>query len=157
MVSASMVSSSSVCTKCGTSKKSGKRSCCAHGGAWFENCGDAGNTKFDHTWTEGIRACKDLVTSASVKSSLQTIMLHRVGVIDHPLNILQLQNATQQQTNISQLATFETSSMPDVVSTDSEDSVRITKAVVCMVFLIYHFSTVDVVELCRHDELIEMK
>ena len=84
-------------------------------------------------------------------------MLHRVGVIDHPLNILQLQNATQQQTNTSQLATFETSSMPDVVSTDSEDSVRITKAVVCMVFLIYHFSTVDVVELCRHDELIEMK
>ena len=48
----------SACTKCGTIKKSGKRSCCARGGAWFKNCGDAGDTKFDHTWVQGIQACK---------------------------------------------------------------------------------------------------
>ena len=46
------------CPRCGTINKSGKRSCCARGGAWFRNCGDAGNTKFDHTWVEGIQACK---------------------------------------------------------------------------------------------------
>ena len=46
------------CPKCGVTKKSGKRSCCARGGAWFENCGDPGDSKFDHTWDEGVGACK---------------------------------------------------------------------------------------------------
>ena len=27
-------------------EKSGKLSCCARGGAWFNNCGDAGDAKF---------------------------------------------------------------------------------------------------------------
>ena len=48
----------STCLKCGTSKKSGKRTCCARGGAWFKNCGDAGDEKFEHTWAEGIRVCQ---------------------------------------------------------------------------------------------------
>ena len=47
----------SVCPRCGTNKKSGKHSCCARDGAWFKNCGDGGDTKFDHTWAEGIQAC----------------------------------------------------------------------------------------------------
>jgi len=33
-------------------------SCCGRGGSWFKNCGRAGNTKFQHTWYEGIQACK---------------------------------------------------------------------------------------------------
>ena len=45
------------CAKCGTTK-AGKRSCCARGGTWFENCGQAGDTQFDHTWTDGIETCK---------------------------------------------------------------------------------------------------
>ena len=49
---------SSTCTKCGTFTKSGKPSCCARGGAWFNKCGDPGDSKFGHTWGEGIRACK---------------------------------------------------------------------------------------------------
>ena len=48
----------SICSKCGSLKRSGKRSCCARGGAWFKNCGDAGDTQFDHTWAEGMKACK---------------------------------------------------------------------------------------------------
>ena len=54
---------SPVCSKCGTMKKSGKPSCCARGGAWFKNCGDAGDPKFDYTWTEGIHACKSMLLS----------------------------------------------------------------------------------------------
>ena len=49
---------SGTCSKCGTFKKSGKRSCCANGGSWAKNCGDDGDSKFDHTWIEGIVACK---------------------------------------------------------------------------------------------------
>ena len=48
----------SVCPKCGITRKSGKTSCCAHGGSWFKNCGGAGNAKLDHTWYEGIKACR---------------------------------------------------------------------------------------------------
>ena len=46
------------CPKCGTTKTSGRLSCCARGGAWFKNCGDVGDAKFSHSWIEGIQACK---------------------------------------------------------------------------------------------------
>ena len=48
----------SACAKCGVMRKSGKRSCCVSGGAWFKQCGNPGDAKFEHTWSEGIRACK---------------------------------------------------------------------------------------------------
>ena len=47
-----------VCRKCVTMKKSGKKTCCGRGGAWFKKCGNSRNTKLEHTWYEGIRACK---------------------------------------------------------------------------------------------------
>ena len=48
----------SACPKCGTIAKSGKSSCCGRGGSWFKSCGGAGNTRLEHTWYEGINACK---------------------------------------------------------------------------------------------------
>merc|ERR1712032_1119383 len=51
---------SSACFKCGIITKSGKISCCGRGGSWFRNCGSAGNAKLEHTWYEGIQACKTL-------------------------------------------------------------------------------------------------
>ena len=51
-------SASPLCPKCGINAKSGKLSCCAPGGAWFKKCGGVGDASFDHTWTEGIQACK---------------------------------------------------------------------------------------------------
>ena len=42
------------CPNCGT--KDGKLSCCAPGGSWFRKCGNG--DKFDHTWFEGVQACK---------------------------------------------------------------------------------------------------
>ena len=46
------------CSKCGINEKSDKRSCCAPGGAWFKNCGSARNRTIDHTWVEGVEACR---------------------------------------------------------------------------------------------------
>ena len=57
---------SSVCSKCGSIAKSGKMSCCARGGSWFKNCGGAGNTRLQHTWYEGIQACKARSQSKTV-------------------------------------------------------------------------------------------
>ena len=48
--------SGSVCPQCGTNKLSGKASCCAPDGAWFELCGEG--DAFKHTFAEGLRACK---------------------------------------------------------------------------------------------------
>ena len=53
-----------VCSKCGTTRQSGKRSCCARGGAWFKKCGDVGDTHVDHTWAEGVIACKGKLWAA---------------------------------------------------------------------------------------------
>ena len=88
-------SSSSGCVKCGTTKRSGKRSCCAPGGAWFKNCGNAGDTKFDHTWVEGIEACKDFVTSGSV--SIQSLLQ---AMPPHDGSTDQTRNSTQHRTNV---------------------------------------------------------
>ena len=65
------------CSKCGIFKQSGKLSCCARGGAWFKNCGNAGDAHFDHTWFEGIQACK----SKSRDSDSWLLHLHYGGYV----------------------------------------------------------------------------
>ena len=62
------MATSAVCPKCGITKKSGKMSCCGRGGSWFGNCGSAGGTKLDHTWVEGLQACKSQRQSETVIS-----------------------------------------------------------------------------------------
>ena len=57
---ATATTSSLVCPRCVRVKKSGRRTCCARGGAWFRNCGAGGDTRFDHTWAEGLQACSGL-------------------------------------------------------------------------------------------------
>ena len=55
---ASTTANTMTCPNCGTFKKSGRVSCCAPGGAWFKNCGGAGNKNVDHRWSDGMEACK---------------------------------------------------------------------------------------------------
>ena len=119
------ISTGSGCAKCGTIKQSGKRSCCARGGAWFKNCGNAGDKQFGHTWAEGIQTCQGFATSISVESPLE-ILLHHVGVIVHP------RNNTQQQTNTS-----PPGNMSGSVVTDSKEFVGIPKITVgiCVLYI----------------------
>ena len=65
--------STSICPKCGTIEKSGKTSCCGRGGSWFKTCGSFGNSNLDHTWSEGIWACK---TSAQSKTAIDQQLKH---------------------------------------------------------------------------------
>ena len=46
------------CPRCGAKNDSGRSSCCGRGGAWFKNCGPPGDQDVDHTWLEGLQACK---------------------------------------------------------------------------------------------------
>jgi hypothetical protein len=106
---------SPACPKCGSIKKSGKLSCCARGGAWFKNCGDAGDPHFDHTWVEGIQACKKNVRSNLVNPPL--IMFHHESNNGNPLN------TSHQHTKIY----YPTESLSDVDSMNSEDCVELSK------------------------------
>ena len=106
------------CAHCSTTAKSGKSSCCARGGAWFKNCGDAGDTNFTHTWSEGIQACKAFSSSVSVKSSLQIPVGHVDGIYN-PLNVSQSRNTTPEQTDV-----YAPGSMFNAVITNSRDCGR---------------------------------
>ena len=114
--SQSTLSNRQGCAACGIVKKSGKRSCCARGGAWFKNCGDAGDGKFDHTWTEGIQACKGVASSISVKLSLKEYLLLEASAMAYTINTTLSQNATQQ----AQMNIYRTDSMPNTVTMNSK-------------------------------------
>ena len=66
-----------VCSKCAVTKKSGRLSCCAPGGAWFNNCGTSDNSNTDHTWFEGLQACKDVGSLLLVKAESQSIAVNQ--------------------------------------------------------------------------------
>ena len=125
----SAVSSSTsrhVCSKCGITKKSGALSCCARGGAWFNNCGNNVDTKFDHTWPEGIQACKSLVKTPP------RVALPRVAVIAYPLITVEPRNATNQQTHV-----YRSSSVSNSDNTNCKGRVRLAHAAVCNCVLFF--------------------
>ena len=65
--------SSNTCSKCVTGMVSGRRSCCVQGGAWFGQCGDAGDADVEHTWEEGIKACEGRFLNSKSTSLRQSL------------------------------------------------------------------------------------
>merc|ERR1712232_1203086 len=65
--------------KCGYTNTQ-KPSCCAPGGAWFQNCGNDGDTNFDHTWAEGIQACKGFTSLASPSQMMSHAVMMQAQV-----------------------------------------------------------------------------
>ena len=118
-----------VCAKCGAMKKSGKLSCCARGGAWFKNCGEVDNTKFDHTWVEGIQACNSFASSVSVKAQM---MFGHQGVLMHRQNNNQSRNETGQYMNIYD--------PPDSGLADSacKDCIGLSSLISCICVMNFH-------------------
>ena len=60
----STIAHTMTCSKCGMFKKSAKVSCCAPGGAWYKNCGGADDRNVEHSWVEGMEACKGMFEDA---------------------------------------------------------------------------------------------
>ena len=106
------------CPKCGT-KKSGKLSCCARGGAWFQKCGDVGDTNFDNTWVEGVHACNAFASSLSAKAPAQ---VRRDEVIPESIRSTDLRHAVDQDINI-----YPARNVSDSGPTYCEDSVLLAK------------------------------
>ena len=118
------------CLKCSITQKSDELSCCARGGAWFKNCGDAGDTRFDHTWFEGVQSCAGSATLVLVESTPMT-MLGDARVIVNPLSTAWSLNITGQQKKIKCLG-----SVSHAGTMDSEDCVSTANVVVCICVLL---------------------
>ena len=58
-----------VCSQCARVKRTSRYSCCARGGAWFNNCGGS-DSSFDHTWSEGLQACRHSTGLLSAQGQL---------------------------------------------------------------------------------------
>ena len=86
---------SNKCPKCGINPNSGKPSCCVRGGAWFENCGDAGDSNSDHTWAEGLRACKGVTEKAQTQ-----VLLPRFTIANQTRNNVEHQTHDSDINNV---------------------------------------------------------
>ena len=112
--------------QCSRNKKSGKLSCCAHGGSWFKNCGDDGDQTFDHTWSEGIRACAGFAGPLVVDAALKA---YTKGVMDSPVNITKRRYTTEKQ---NQMNMHSAQSMTDVSCTKSTACDALVKVIAFM-------------------------
>ena len=98
---ATTLAPATTCPKC-VANDVGTRTCCARGGGWYRTCGKKGDSKAEHTWDEGLRACRD---PAPGQVQAQAMMVNRTTAIQRWNNVQQ-----QQQNTISSPA----SSMKDV-------------------------------------------
>ena len=114
-----MTRTAPVCPKCAAIKKSGKLSCCAPGGAWFKSCGTGGNSNTDHTWLEGVQACKDVVGLFSGKAEAQFISMNQTTTTQQLSDV-------EKQTMDSTLAAY----LYNVPTKNSKDNDQLSYIVV---------------------------
>ena len=96
-------------------KKSGKPSCCADGGSWFGKCGATGNTKLQHTWHEGIHACKERQSKTAVIGVRQSAVQRNSRSSPDSANATNSREATAA----AQLMTPTSANSPFLVTTSS--------------------------------------
>ena len=120
------------CPRCGIVQASGKRSCCARGGTWFNKCGNADDAEFEHTWVDGVEACRGFKSVVLAKSSVQ-------GVLRQGGFIANVKNTSQ---HIALM--ISSSGMPNegedagTSSTARVELVKEVAAYVCVLCLVLH-------------------
>ena len=87
-----VAASSPVCPRCAMVKRSGKLSCCARSGSWYKNCARTSDSAFEHTWNEGLAACRHAemspVAAIRVKQALvkEGSTSQRIDVVQNQTN-----------------------------------------------------------------------
>ena len=87
--------------------------CCGPGGAWSGKCGAVGDADFEHTWTEGVKACKGV----GQEGRMQTLVPEKTAVT---VQNKQRRNDARQQQQEPELA------LTDNVSKDKASIFLIT-------------------------------
>ena len=92
------------------------------GGAWFKKCGDVGDSKFEHTWSEGIQVCEGFVDSVQSADQAQ-VMLSRVTSNTHAhLNVTkQTQENTVRVENVPEHENIESVGADNAFNVDTSD------------------------------------
>ena len=90
------------CSQCAHFTQSGKPSCCAPGGAWYNHCGNAGDFNVRHTWVDGMRACNAFVRASSGEAGARAML---GGHETATLNTTQQRNGSQIRTSPQQQTT----------------------------------------------------
>ena len=103
-----------MCSECTAFKNFGKRSCCAPGGAWFNQCGNHGDPHVSHTWVEGMQACNEFLSESPGEASAHGMLLHEMVIIQ-TLN-------TSQQRNASRTPTFSQQQISTLVTGNESDA-----------------------------------
>ena len=120
-----MQTSNNDCPECSIIKRSGKHSCCARGGSWFKKCGDASDPKFNHTWAEGVEACKTFASAGWVADRAE---ISREEAYDNP----PINGATDYHDNVHD--------RDDLGTVDSTEYSRVSKIFVyTILFIISHW------------------
>ena len=106
------------CSQCAHLKQSGKPSCCAPGGAWYNNCGNAGDLDVRHTWVDGMQACNAFARTSSGEAGARAVL---GGHETATLNTTQQRNGSQIRTSPRQQTTTNaTVSEPSAEQTGSQ-------------------------------------
>ena len=114
--------------KCGTTKQTGKSSCCAPGGSWFQLCGNAGDANFEHTWAEGIQVCKGFASSLS--GEVQTQVILRPKSTQAQPNATRGQNGPQRDT----VGSID-DDKSDAAATDNGELTKTISFTLCFAFI----------------------
>ena len=133
--------SNPACSTCGTFKQSGKVSCCARGGSWYQKCGVGSGPGSYHTWADGIRVCNDFVPEAAAHinpaqtyNGTQTIRSQ-----DAPKNVTR-----SQSKDVGQERAIDESTDNDRYSLSHDATGRVTRTevffCVSFSFIVHHVS-----------------
>ena len=135
--SATSINSRRRCPKCGKVKKSGKLSCCARSAAWFQKCGDANDSTFDHTWFEGVQACDGFTNFLSFTEPAQ-VMRHHGTIISQSANKTWPRNFINERDHIRPTDTVSTDG-----TEDTEESFKLAKnvALTSLLFIVVPLQT----------------
>ena len=125
-----------ICSKCVAIKKSDKLSCCAPGGAWFNNCDNRANSNTGHTWVEGMQACKDVVISFSDKAKSQFILINQTTTT-------QLLNDVEHQTIESTLVSVNYDT-PVRNNEDNDQLSHIVSFTSVLCILVFEYSDIQI-------------
>ena len=117
------------CPKCGIIPGTGKRSCCADGGAWLDDCGVVGDSRFEHTWNEGIQACR---RSANLLSKVAELQIRRRDKTTQTHS--NLQQSSSQKKIVESIV--ESTTDADIASSEAREQLSNILGVVTLVFII---------------------
>ena len=78
-----------VCPKC--AMLNALLSCCAPNATWYENCGTAGDSDFEHTWDEGLEACRNAERLPLAKTEVIRMLINQAPLFQQ---IIVVQNTS---------------------------------------------------------------